>query len=774
MTAIDFLKMVRPLGPWTLYAMEPDDPVKETKTFGPGEDGLIDQFIQKHINKANLYWLVNPTKEFVTKNPEKDLIDRVEYLFVDVDPDCNKDFTEERKRIKELLEGRQNPPTILIDSGGGMQALWKLDKPIKVIAQGDASNISEIEAYNRQLEREYAADHCHNINRLLRLPFTVNHPSPIKRKRGRVKADTGLVLFDESRVYSLNNFIRAEIVSSNTPLGSCEIIDFGQVRSIDVDTLTMLSTDFRHVIINGNTSDNRYKGRSEAMFAAVRHMIRQGCSDVTIASVLLDKAYKISAHIYDQRNPQEYTKRQIAKAKTAENEKNGVALIEMNDRFCVAQDGSKTWIFSEEFDAELDQPYMKRQAWNDFQQYWANRSIDIETDKGVKQTPLAKWWFSHPRSRRFEQVIFLPNRDIPNTLNLWRGFNVEPRKGDWSAYMHHIEKVVCNNNPEHVEYLLNWMARAVQHPEHQGYVAVVLRGPRGSGKGKFASMFGYLFGRHFKHVSNPRHVTGNFNAHLRECVVLLADEAFFAGDKASESVMKTLITEQVIPIEAKHVDVREARNCVHMICCSNQEWVVPAGELERRFFVLDVDSEHNQDTVYFDALEKAMEAGGYEAMLHDLMTRDISGFNVFKVPKSKALYEQQLLTLGPETSWWYEKLKEGQVLPTHLAWGDAVSQRMVLEDYQDKANAMGFRYKKITLDNFFAKVMPTKVPPTRVRREISHFEDGEHKKINETFLLFPSLNDCRAQFCRHIGIETMAWPSEVPLLKPQDTREIPF
>lgn len=56
-------------------------------------------------------------------------------------------------------------------------------------------------------------------------------------------------------------------------------------------------------------------------------------------------------------------------------------------------------------------------------------------------------------------------------------------------------------------------------------------------------------------IQCPVSLTGNFNSHLRDCIALFADEAFWAGDRAGESVLKMLVTEPVIPIEGKGRDL---------------------------------------------------------------------------------------------------------------------------------------------------------------------------------------------------------------------------
>jgi len=140
----------------------------------------------------------------------------------------------------------------------------------------------------------------------------------------------------------------------------------------------------------------------------------------------------------------------------------------------------------------------------------------------------------------------------------------------------HIERVICAGNAAHAEYLLNWIARMFQQPNRPGEVAVVLRGLKGSGKGILFTWLAKAWGQHGVHITNAKHLVGNFNAHLRDAVMLFADEAFFAGDRQHESVLKGLITEPTLPIEGKYQNVVQVANMLHVGMASNSDWVVPA------------------------------------------------------------------------------------------------------------------------------------------------------------------------------------------------------
>src|SRR5206468_8582323 len=105
---------------------------------------------------------------------------------------------------------------------------------------------------------------------------------------------------------------------------------------------------------------------------------------------------------------------------------------------------------------------------------------------------------------------------------LWTGFPVEPCVGDWGLMREHVHAVICGGDDAHFNYLLNWSARMFQSPNEQGEVAVVVRGNKGAGKGMFLLALTQAWGSHGIHIRDAKHLIGNLNAHLRDCVCLFA------------------------------------------------------------------------------------------------------------------------------------------------------------------------------------------------------------------------------------------------------------
>jgi hypothetical protein len=184
--ALSFLKMFRPLGLINLVAIDPHSENVTAITRSAVEDKDILSFIERHNEKRNLYFTVNtPVDDAPDSKLKKEHIKEINAVWLDADPDKKKDFNDERIRLlqfaKDLASG-DNPPTFVTDSGGGIQAFWLLEKPIKVTPQTQ----KEAESLSRGLADQYGTDKVQNIDRIMRIPHTMNLPT--KRKKGRKRA----------------------------------------------------------------------------------------------------------------------------------------------------------------------------------------------------------------------------------------------------------------------------------------------------------------------------------------------------------------------------------------------------------------------------------------------------------------------------------------------------------------------------------------------------------------------------------------------------------
>jgi hypothetical protein len=765
---VEFLNRWAPNGPWVLTAIQPDKKGIKTDTFRPDGSDDLARFLDNYNGKWNLYFHVNPTLFDLAKKADRTDIKEVAWLHVDIDPRVGEDLQAEQRRalglVTDSLPEGVPQPTVVVFSGGGYQAFWKLGQPIPV--DGNIEKAEDAKRYNQQLEYLFGADNCHNIDRIMRLPGTVNIPDAKKKKKGREEALATLLEFNDGLSYDLALFTPAQPVQMPGQDDLAYDRDLTQLSGADIERLDDIneldkwgvSDRVKVIIVQGNHPEESKEGddsRSSWLFDAVCQLVRAEVPDDVIYSILTDPGFGISESVLEKgANSQRYALKQITSAKEEAIEP---WLRTLNDKFIIIGNyGGKCLVCEEQNDPVLNRTKLTKMSFDNFRNRYMHRKVQVGLDGNgnPKYEKVGHWWLNHPNRRQYEMITFAPGKDATDaergSYNLWKGFACANKPGDCSLFWDHVENNVCAGNEALFKYLTGWMAWTVQNPAQAGQVAVVLRGGRGVGKSFFAKQFGELWGRHFMQVSNSSHLTGNFNSHLRDVIVLFADEAFYAGDKKHTSILKTLITEDTLTIEAKGVDAEVSPNYIHLIMASNDMHVIPAGGDERRFLVLDVERHNQQDGAYFQAVHDQMVAGGREALLHTLMTYDLKehGFNVRDVPDTDALKEQKSLSLTFEESWWLEKLQDGRLMPDDDGWEVQMMKETLVNDFvstADQFRVMSNRGNATRLGHFMHKHCPgltvfqatTELP--RVTKD--GFETVVRKR--RRFYKMPTLQECR-------------------------------
>ena len=420
----------------------------------------------------------------------------------------------------------------------------------------------------------------------------------------------------------------------------------------------------------------------------------------------------------------------------------------LNEAYAVVRYGSQVLIASTVEDEII---LMKAE---DFHKVFGN----VRVPRGNGTIEISRDWFEWPGRRQYldRGVVFEPGGplDIPDDmLNLWRGFGLEPKQGDWSLMRDHILNVVCSGRQGDFDYLLKWMAYAVQHPNEPIGVAVAFRGAQGAGKGVVARTFGKFFGRHFVHIANGDQLTGRFNASLATSCAVFLDEALWAGDKKGEGVLKALITEPRLQLEAKFKDPIMVDNRLRIMVASNNDWMVPAGIGDRRWFVLDVPDTYAGTThkPHWDALYAEIENGGAAAMFYDLRAMDLRGFDVRAVPHTAAKAQQQTLGLTGTEAWLHQIFQDGEIGYSDR-WennGLTISTDQAYDRYKDFSKQQhAFRPDTKSM---WSKKMRKALGPC-----VSDMRQTQGNERIRSFQ-FAQLADCRRQFAAHLGAPEIEW-----------------
>lgn len=799
--SLDFLRWWRPGGPWLLTAISPDRKSFQSRSFNEQTVGKLRTWIDEKAPGHNLYFSVNPTiRPDMVKKAEREDIKSLDWLHVDIDPRVGENIDAERTRALELLTTRLPAgvpaPSAIVFSGGGYQGFWRLEEPVPI--NGEEALYEDAKLFNVSLEMAFRADNCHNVDRIMRLPGSINWPDERKLKKGRVAALAAVEQLNDN-IYPISTFRKATPVQTSGPLGSSsrspnevQVEVGGNVPRIqDLKELDKWGVPDRVkvILIQGHNPMETKKGdnsRSAWIFDAACNLVRCGVPDEVIFSIFTDPDYGISAGILDKgSNAEKYAKRQILRAKEHAIDP---VLSEFNQRFAVIGSiGGKCRVIEEVQDEVLDRPVIVRQGLDDFRARFMHKYVEMPADdgKGTKRVPAGHWWLRHPNRRFYDRLVFDPRGTTdPTVYNMWQGYGVTPQPGnEHEVFLRHTREVICGGNEQHYRYTIGWLARMVQLPYLPAEVAIVLRGGMGVGKSRWTTWIAGLLGRHSMQVSNPGHLVGNFNAHLKGTIFLFADEAFFAGDKKHESVLKTLITEHTLMIEAKGYDAEQQPNYLHVVMASNKAWVIPAGAEERRFFVLDVSPLHHEDRAYFTEFMAPLARGrsGQANLLHYLLNYDISDFDPRTVPSTKGLVDQKLYSMSPEEEWWLGKLEVGALLPEHPAWEPQVIAQDLQNDYFNHMRNTGVmrRATPTALGRFLTRVLPSGYPRNFQRMAKVHLggDDGFRTTVERRvrFYELPALDKAREHFEKAFKFKG-EWldPVELPLDDEDPPTDVPF
>jgi P4 family phage/plasmid primase-like protien len=339
--AMGFLENWRSGGPWVLTSIVPDGRTT-TKTFTGLDESReqLREWIDQLQSRENIYFTVNDVYGSVTSKPNKGAVSAIRALHVDIDPRAGEDLEAERTRALKLLREFTPTPTVIVDSGGGYQGFWLLAKEELVdgnakLAQlfsrsGQVSEAeqAEVEAHkvrlfnavegrNLHAELKLEADACHNADRIMRLPGTVNVPNKKKRAKGRVPALARVVEAEWSRRYRRDDFPAAPRPNAGSAPRSNAgpPSSFGEAMNVDVETLD-LPDRVKALIVNGTDPDepDRWADRSRLVLHVLCEMIRADLPAEVMKAVILDPDLAISAHVREQKGAERYADRQIQRA----------------------------------------------------------------------------------------------------------------------------------------------------------------------------------------------------------------------------------------------------------------------------------------------------------------------------------------------------------------------------------------------------------------------------------------------------------------------------
>ena len=387
-----------------------------------------------------------------------------------------------------------------------------------------------------------------------------------------------------------------------------------------------------------------------------------------------------------------------------------------------------------------------------------NSNIAIE-DKDVGKAILA--WEKSPDTLLYDGTAFSPIPTKPNRLNLWRGPSIKPVEGDWEPIQYFLRVVLSGSDDKKYQYLLRYLAHAIQRPEEKPEIMIVFYGGQGVGKGTFNTLLRRIWPYTTLGVQNAEEVVGRFSGCMERSYIIFFDEAWFTGSKRTINSLKSKITESWMRIEEKMQPARTINSYHRFVAVANDEHVANTDRDDRRFFVCQISDVRKQDKPCFKQLKAAIQDEKcISAFVHHLTHLDLSDFDVRDRPITSEHLYQKLASLEPIEEFVYEILKEGtftDFLNVDLTNGDFITSKALLDEYLAfNRNATKHRPMSQTrISQQIPKILPS-ADPTRKRLS------GQNLRgIN-----FPPLSVARREFEEYVGCrDAIEWDDDEENLK---------
>lgn len=230
-----------------------------------------------------------------------------------------------------------------------------------------------------------------------------------------------------------------------------------------------------------------------------------------------------------------------------------------------------------------------------------------------------RFWREHTDRQMVDadRVVFEPGRKLgPEWLNLWKGWESKPKKGECRKILELLHHLV-GGNVESMAWILRWIAFPLRHAGAKMRTAIIMHGDEGSGKNLFWEIVRRIYGRYGVVITQDQ-LEDRFNGWISGKLFAIADEVVSRQEmRHVKGRLKSYITSTELIVNEKHLAARTERNCLNFVFLSNEVQPLQLDESDRRYHVEWTPP--RRDRAFYDAVAAEADAGGLEAFYHYLM-----------------------------------------------------------------------------------------------------------------------------------------------------------
>lgn len=261
--------------------------------------------------------------------------------------------------------------------------------------------------------------------------------------------------------------------------------------------------------------------------------------------------------------------------------------------------------------------------------YAHRRFLKINAAGEPKEVNSAAEWLRWSRRREHSRLDYVPGgaATLPDgTLNLWKGWGVEPVEGTVKPFLD-LLKYIFGNDDAGRQWFLRWLACPLQKPGTKLYTSVLLFSlQQGTGKSLLGMTIGRIYGDNFTIVSQEE-LAADFNAWAKNKQFALGEEITGSDSRRAADKLKHLITRETVTINAKYQPTYVLPDRLNYLLTSNHPDALYLEQHDRRFFIHEIEAPPLAQKFY-DAYDKWYRGDGPAHLFHYLLHEvDLKGFN---------------------------------------------------------------------------------------------------------------------------------------------------
>lgn len=237
---------------------------------------------------------------------------------------------------------------------------------------------------------------------------------------------------------------------------------------------------------------------------------------------------------------------------------------------------------------------------------WAHEEVraqDGSDEVKLKRVQVAPAWVEWPSRREAHRLTYAPGQERflrgGEILNEWRGWGCPPVKGSVKPWRELLARLFDGEPREVVDWFERWCLYPIRFPGAKLFTACgIWSHHHGVGKTSVPVTLSRVYGvRNYQGITQT-HLESDFNgwAALRQLV--LVDDVDGHDSRSKASVMKSLVTQEDLLVNIKHLPQYSVPDVCNYVMTSNKVHAFYVEPEDRRWFVHEVTA--TPDQAFFD------------------------------------------------------------------------------------------------------------------------------------------------------------------------------